>query len=221
MKLRQAILIAAPLLGVVSFLTYRQLQPAEDVTQGTSLVTVSPSESGIKIERGTAANAVDLVALKEEVTSLRAEVLALRQQMPRQLAAVPAAADGQPAADVHSDAEAARERQAEIEATDAAFRKQSIDPTWSANTVSTIRQVLANEEVGGIQADNIDCRSSSCRIELHDDGSGRLAKSLPVFAQQLGGTMPNLTADNIPNGNGSSTMVLYMSRDEGDEDSSR
>ena len=99
-----------------------------------------------------------------------------------------------------------------MEAVDALFRQQAIDPTWSANTSASIRSALNSEEVGGIQADNIDCRSESCRVELRDDGSGSLSKSMPMLAQQLAGTMPNITANNITQPNGDSTLVLYLSR---------
>jgi hypothetical protein len=119
--------------------------------------------------------------------------------------------------DPNARAEAARERQAEIEAIDAGFRKQAIDPTWSATTASTIREALNSEEVGGIQADNVDCRSVSCRVELRDDGSGQLSKSLPILGLQLAGQMPSITANTISRGDGSSTVVLYMSRGTGDQ----
>ncbi len=108
-------------------------------------------------------------------------------------------------------------RQAQMEIIDAAFRRQTIDQSWSANTTSAIHKVLTSSEVGGLQAENIDCRSSSCRVELHDDGSGRLSKSLPILAQQLAGSMPNVTANTIPQGDGTSNVVLYMSSDNGEE----
>ncbi len=219
MKFRHANLIAAVILGVVTYVTYRQLQHPEDSTQGPSVVAVSSSPVAAGVDRGEATNGVQLAALQEEVASLRAEFRALRHQMAGQGESVPSGADSQPAPDVRHDpnarAEAARQRQVEIEAVDAAFRKQAIDPTWSANTASILREVLNSEEVGGMQANNIDCRSDSCRVELQDDGSGRLGKSLPIFALQLAGQMASITASSIPQTDGSSTMVLYMSRDTG------
>jgi hypothetical protein len=71
---------------------------------------------------------------------------------------------------------------------------------------------LSTDEVGGIQADNIDCRSDSCRVEVRDDGSGSLSKSMPMLAQQLAGTLPTITANNISQPNGESAVVLYLSR---------
>jgi hypothetical protein len=206
-------LTSAVMLGVISYVTYLQLQRPEDSIQGVGVASAKPSPAPVRIDRGEATNVVELTALREEVASLRAEFRTLRRQMGTQAESVPAGAESQPAPDVHDPnvrAEVARERQAEMEQVDASFRKQAIDPTWSANTASSIREVLNSEGVGGMQANNIDCRSDSCRVELHDDGSGRLSKSLPVFAIQLAGQMPSITANTIPQADGSSTTVLYM-----------
>jgi hypothetical protein len=104
-----------------------------------------------------------------------------------------------------------------MEAVEAAFRGQAVDQSWSTNTTSAIHEVLNSAEVGGLQAESIDCRSSSCRVELHDDGTGQLAKSLPNLAQQLAGAMPTITANTVAQGDGTSNVVLYMSRERGDE----
>jgi hypothetical protein len=216
MKLRHATLIAVPMIGFVLYLTYLRLQLSDESNGDVSALPVRPSQSATTVERGTAASVDDIRALREEVASLRAGISLLRRQIPKQAESVSTTADSQPTADVRSDtlarAEAAREHQARMEAVDAAFRQQAIDPTWSANTSSSIRNALSSEEVGGIQADNIDCRSESCRVELRDDGSGRLSKSMPMLAQQLVGTTPSITANNIAQANGDSTLVLYLSR---------
>jgi hypothetical protein len=216
MKLRHATLIAVPMIGFVLYLTYLRLQPSEQSNRDASALPVRPSLSTVTVERGTAASVDDIRALREEVASLRAGISSLRRQIPQQVESASTSAASQPGADVRSDAlvraEAARERQTRMEAVDAAFRQQAIDPTWSANTATSIRSALNSDEVGGIQADNIDCRSESCRVELRDDGSGRLSKSMPMLAQQLAATMPNITANNITQANGDSTLVLYLSR---------
>jgi hypothetical protein len=217
MKLRHATLIAVPMIGFVLYLTYLRLQPSDESNRDVSALPVRPSQSMVTtVEGGTAASVEDIRALREEVASLRAGISLLRRQNPKQAESASTNPDSQPGADVRSDtlarAEAARERQNQMEAVDAAFRQQTVDPTWSANSSSSIRNALNSEDVGGIQADNIDCRSDSCRVELRDDGSGRLSKSLPMLAQQLAGTMPNITANNISQANGDSTVVLYLSR---------
>jgi hypothetical protein len=143
--------------------------------------------------------------------------------MLKQAAPVPSRLDFPPAHDTRSDpiarAEAASARLAQIGKVDPAFRQQATDQSWSANTTSAIRDALNSEDVGGVQAESIDCRSSSCRVEFHDDGTGQLSKSLPIFALQLAGSMPNITASTVPQGNGASNVVLYMSRESGEQPS--
>ena len=216
MKLRHATLIAVPMIGFVLYLTYLQLQPTEQSSRDASALPVRPSQSTVTVGAGAAASVDDIRALREEVASLRAGISSLRRQIPQQAESASANPANQPGADIRSDAlaraEAVRERQTRMEAIDAAFRQQATDPTWSANTAASIRNALSSDEIGGIQADNIDCRSDSCRVELRDDGSGRLSKSMPMLAQQLAGTMPNITANNIAQPNGDSTLVLYLSR---------
>jgi hypothetical protein len=224
MNFRHATLIAVPVLGAVTYLTYLQLKRSEGTPQHSNAVSVGPSSSVTAIAGGQATNLADVAALTREVDSFRAEVLALRHQLP-QSSPVPSRADGPPAPHVRPDPsareEAARTRQAQMEMIDAAFRRQTIDQSWSANTTSAIQEVLNSTEVGGLQAENIDCRSSGCRVELHDDGTGRLSKSLPIVALQLAGSMPTVTADTIPQGDGTSNVVLYMSRESGDQQPSK
>jgi hypothetical protein len=224
MNVRHATLIAAPVLGAVTFLTYVQLHPAENTPKHGNTVSVDQLSASRTIDGGHATSVADF-ALKEEVDSLKAEVRSLRHQPPAQSSAVASRADGPTAANVAADQgareEAVRARQAQMEVVEAAFRGQAVDQSWSTNTTSAIHEVLNSAEAGGLQAESIDCRSSSCRVELHDDGTGQLAKSLPIVALQLAGTMPTVTANTIPQGDGTSNVVLYMSRESGGEQPSR
>ena len=216
MKLPHATLIAIPMLGIVFYSTCLLLKPSEDSNSGVSAVRVRPLQSPVAIERGEVANVDDIAALREEVASLRAQISMLRRHMPTQPETTPPRTGHETDADVRSDtlarAEAAREQEARIATVDAAFRKQAIDPTWSAGTSSAIQNALRSDQVGGVQAQNIDCRSDTCRVELHDDGSGSLSKSMPMLAQQLAGTLPTATANTIAEPGGGSTVVLYLSR---------
>ena len=224
MNFRLATLIAVPVLGAATYLTYLQLQSSADMPHHSDAVSVDHVSTVTTIPGGQATSLADLAALAGEVDSLKAEVLALRHQLPAQSSPVPSRADGTPAPDVRSDPNAQEEaaglRQAQLQKIDAAFRRQTIDQSWSATTMSTIHDVLNSTE-GGLQAENIDCRSSSCRVELYDDGTGRLSKLLPIVAQQLAGSMPTVTANTIPRGDGTANVVLYMSRERDDEQPSK
>ena len=217
MKLPRITLIAVPmLLGVILSLTYLRPQPLEKSDRSGSVMPIRAPQSTAVAWGGTTANVDGITALRDQVESLRAELSSLRQQMLRQAQPASASSDSRAGADVRLDplarAEAAREHETHVASVDAAFRQQATDPTWSASTSSAIRTALSSEEVGNIQADNIDCRADSCRVELRDDGSGSLGKSLPILAQQLAGALPSITASSISQANGDSALVLYLSR---------
>lgn len=221
MQLRHATLIGVLILGLVSCWVYLRVLSPGNTDRGSSGLQASPQRLAAPAGDRSATNDTEIAALRGEVTSLRAELFTLRgQQVSARSASTnaggQASGESQAGADDPRSSppvreEAARERQARIAVIDSAFRREIIDPTWSANTSSAIQSALASDDVGGIQADNIDCRSQSCRVELHDDGSGRLAKSLPLFVLQLAGTVSTMTANTIPQSGGGSTLVLYLS----------
>ena len=142
------------------------------------------------------------------------DVFSLRRQITTQGAV--ANTDAPTGADVRSNvlsrAEANRERQMQIAGVESGFRKESIDQKWATTATSAVQYALNSEDAGRLQANSIECHSATCRVEVSDDGSGRLDKSLPILAQQLAGTLPNIIANRVDQPNGSSTLVLYMSR---------
>ena len=212
MALKYLILAAAPILGGIACMNYLQLSRPDDVTTEARVAAVNASPA-----TQNAVGMVETTALREDIASLRAEVAALRQRAARQNQPMAMGTDTQSVPDSHDPnvrAEAARKREAEMELVDATFRRQAVDPSWAASTASDIREALSGVQGGSIQAQNIDCRSGSCRVELPDDGSGRLSASLPLVALQLAAQTPNIVANTIPHGNGTSTLVLYMSRSE-------
>jgi hypothetical protein len=60
--------------------------------------------------------------------------------------------------------------------------------------------------MGDIGAGIVDCRSQTCRVELHDDGTGRLRRSLMTLAHQLSETLPTFTANTLPRPKGGSKL---------------
>jgi hypothetical protein len=208
-----AIMIAAAALALVSYLTYTRLLPREESGgEGSALSTV-PQMPIAASDSPTSKND-DVTALRREMASLRAELAALRQ-MPRQVVSASANGD-QVVADSASMArareEAAQWHQARIAAVDSAFRSQSINPRWSADTSALIQNVLSRDDVGHIQADSIECRTDMCRVELHDDRMRHMSNSLPKIAMQLARALPAITPDSIRRPDGSSTLILYLSQ---------
>jgi hypothetical protein len=157
---------------------------------------------------------------RAEVASLRREVALLRAQValgPHLAAGPPAVASDappagrRPARDPEALAEGVRRRRALIEGLASAFLGEATDPSWSVATTASVRAALAAEEVG-LTARGVDCRSRTCRVEIPDDGSGRVAEALPLFANELAATLPNMVAHQVVDASGTATTFLYLTR---------
>jgi len=159
-----------------------------------------------------------------ELAELRREMLQLRKQVHAQGEQLDSAAnapydDSQAVADRH-DPQAVLERREEDErkhreymvGVDAAFRNEATDPRWAATTTVAVQAAIT--ETGELRqlARSVECRSSTCRVELTDNGSGKLASVLPAFAMRVGHELPSVDIGRIQDASGAATTVLYMSR---------
>jgi hypothetical protein len=167
-------------------------------------------------EGGTGETTPEVAALREDVAQLGAEVAALQRWRRSQDRAAREVAGGKDAAkDAHSDAAARADderRQRQMETIEADFRREVPSTDWSVQAVGVVQEALAGNQALQDTLLGIECRAQTCRAELADDGTGDLAKSMPLFLQQLAGTLPSVTANEIESGDGGKRMVLYMGR---------
>ena len=224
MKLPRVLLATAALLSTGIYFTYRIVEsPGEGPAAATVVaqhssatnagLLTSPLLSTSPDSRNPEGKADDMAALREEVAFLRAEVSSLRRQMPRQTQAnTDTQATDNSRTDPTARAEAERSYQKQMAAVESAFRNEKTDTKWSISAASVVQQALTSDESMRPNIGNVECRSNTCRVEITDDGSGGLSKSLPMFAQQVGQTFPTMTVNNIDQGNGVSSMVFYLSR---------
>ncbi len=166
---------------------------------------------GVEQERGVNSSEV----LRQEVVSLRAELLAFRQEAAAKSAAPePTRAKGvnkDVLTDPHARAEAEADRQMQMAAIESAFQNESNHPQWASATTNVIRQALDGVGIAQSSLRNIECRSHTCRVEIADEGSKDLPKSLPLLALQVGQTLPSITAQRIDGQVGGAATVLYLS----------
>jgi hypothetical protein len=181
----------------------------------------APTESGLAPAKQPASGAAasesaELAEMRREIAQLRRQVWTQEQ---RQAAAGPGKAEAQdPAAakDPRTDPEARAEQERKyreyMAGVDAAFRKETTDPRWSSATSSAVQTALIADNDLRPLARGVECRSHTCRVEIADDGSGKLGKILPMFAQQVGQELPSVVANRVEDAGGAATMVLYMFR---------
>jgi type IV secretory pathway VirB10-like protein len=99
-----------------------------------------------------------------------------------------------------------------VAAVAASFAREARDQRWSNEVAESLRATFGSEELAAATVQSIDCRTSTCRVEVQDDGSGKLPMIVPMLAVQMAGSLPNLVAEHIDQPNGKMMMVLYMSR---------
>jgi hypothetical protein len=99
-----------------------------------------------------------------------------------------------------------------IAAVAASFGREIRDQRWSTDMGEALRNTLATEELASANVQAIDCRTKTCRVELQDDGTGRMQALVPMLAVQMAESLPNLTAEQVPGPNGTMATVLYLSR---------
>jgi hypothetical protein len=197
----------------------RARQPAPG-TEVTGLP--APSKAGLSAvagsEKQTETQQKAIAALRQEVTLLKREVSAL-QQVHEQWQAATGAAPGSaadsatdPRNDAAARAEAERAWQEQMAVLEASFRQEPVDRHWSFKATGAVQEALASKETVQTALQNLECRSQTCRMELAEDDTGELQKSMPLFLMELGETVSSVTANHIDDGAGGTTTILYLSR---------
>lgn len=130
-----------------------------------------------------------------EIVQLATELAILRRELGARTESKP-----QPPTDEHTATVAAD------------FRNEPLDPPFAVTTADSLRGVLDSDELAKMPVQTIDCRTKTCRIEIGDDGSGIVPRTLPMFMVRMADTLPNVIAQRLEQPNGRATMVLYMSK---------
>ena len=213
MKRSHGFLILTALLSIgVSGVVYRSVHSGTETPAEHGSASTRPPAGGAAIPESA-----ELAELRQELVQLRHQVWAQGQGP---AAPAPAQADADPAAakdprtDPETRAEHERQYREYLAGIDAAFHKEAPDPQWSSAAASVVSAALVADDDLRPLARGVECRSRTCRVEIADDGSGKLGKILPMFAQQVSESLPSATAGRIEDANGGVTMVLYMSRRE-------
>lgn len=203
------------LLGIGSCaVAYRIARTADESPDGEGRTSSTRHPLG-----GTASPAL------AELAELRRELAQLRLQV-RGQGLTPAAADAARAAEDHpgatrdprtdpeARAELERERREYMAGVDAAFRSEATSPGWSSAISAVIQTAMADNSGLRPIGRGVECRSTTCRVEIADDGSVKLGKALPLLIHQVGQELPSVVANRVEDGRGGATMVLYMSRQD-------
>ena len=157
--------------------------------------------------------------LSEQINSLQRNLQALKSQLQAKQGEPAAAAKvpppGTPGADPAAveavrAADDARNREYMVGVAQS-FANERVDANWAGRASQQVKTTLETDETLRSLARNVECRAQTCRVELQDDGSGKLTARLPLLAMGVADVMPTISAERVDQGNGRSAMVLYLS----------
>lgn len=170
--------------------------------------------------REVAADGSELDALRRQVQALESEVRS-NSLRTRTIEAVQvgAAVDAPRDRASHEDSseppetkeEAQQRRAAYIAKIEHGFQTEVSDRNWAPMVTKKIDEALHAEDVG-MTAKAVECRSTSCRVELPWDVTGGMQKNLPVFLNRLGQPLPSTIAHQVDDGHGGQNTVVFMFR---------
>jgi hypothetical protein len=162
----------------------------------------------------------EVAALRQEVAQLRAALGELRQHLAaadRESGDEPLVEELSPA---HAQAEEEAERVARMNALESAFVREPMDPVWAASTSAQVEEALSALEAAPVGIRDLECRASTCRLEIsgdtlfnHEGKAVPFGKGLPLLLLRLADTLPSASAYQREDGNGAAGTVLFLSRD--------
>lgn len=212
------------LISLVTMLAYGNMRHGQ---------SVSPS---ISVNHGALAdtqqaNAIDdelhteMTALRQEVARLEAKIAALQTDFqtlksPSQsLQVIETKLTGRIKSSSLSLAEIRAQEQVkedeywaqEAERLEADFQQQAQDPDWSASSKSSIQAALARIKIAEADIIDMDCRSSTCRIELANNSQNQVP-DITLLALTLGQRLSNMRVKPTKDGSDERTTVVYLSK---------
>lgn len=160
--------------------------------------------------------------LAAELHRLRAEVATLRTAVQQTEAmATPPAADSEEAAeppprtvadmDARTQAREQRDRDQRM-ALDTHVDTEGVDRPWSVATMDVITQVLASAALAATTVQDLECRTTVCRLTVEHEHRQALDQFALMFPLQVGAELPQLTYFHDQGTDGSIRTVIYLTR---------
>lgn len=160
-----------------------------------------------------------LAHLRAEISSLKGQLVAIRAGLddrgaeamqPEPTVEEPSSDQAVAPTPEEGRAQGAAEWREHMQQVSAAFVEEPVDKSWSAEKHQFVEARLRSDPVLNAVASEVECRSSTCRVELVGDPID-VNKQLPMFVHSLGQTLPRADAERIDHPDGRVTMVVYVS----------
>jgi hypothetical protein len=153
-------------------------------------------------------------AMQERLELLEARVAGLQEQLAERGAAAPlparalaAAPDGAP--DPATDERRLEEHMRQVEAS---FDVETRDPRWARETASKFQDVVAGSDQLKKAFQGIECRSSTCRLEMLDDRSREFYLRMSDLARAIGSELPTMNGERTTRPDGTAVAIYYYTK---------
>ena len=92
-----------------------------------------------------------------------------------------------------------------------AFNEEARDPQWSSEAVALLKSVLTIPDLQGLQVKGIDCRTTTCRVDIVSSNPAGLSAQVPLLTNRSAGMFSAMRAQPLADG---STLALYLSHEK-------
>jgi len=163
------------------------------------------------------------VAMQAQLDNLQARVLELQQQVAdghasaAAVASVAAALSARPAANepAPDSAEEHRRMKEHLDEVVADFEAEPRDEHWGRERTAEFQGWLAKSDLLKKAFQNLECRSSMCRVEMLDDRSQKFFAQLTEMVASVGQQLPTVTGQRKTRPDGTEIAVYYFSKEGG------
>ncbi|MBT2746618.1 MULTISPECIES: hypothetical protein [unclassified Lysobacter] len=142
----------------------------------------------------------------DQIAALQAQIDKLRTQT----AAQRLHGDAAPADQKRAIEEDSRRHAAFVAGLQAAFGRERVDPRWAPTATTRLRDAINHDATMRGAMRNVECRATTCRVQVSDDGRGSVNKNLPLWSQQLSDLLPRMVGQSVVGANGQTETVLYL-----------
>jgi len=196
--------------------------PPPQNTIRPGVTTVDPAVHAVPEPEVGPSNEDSLDALRREVAALRADVAGVKNALEARgnapaSGAGPAPEDDEDLADPEAQlaAEVVLEQQqiqTYAQTIEASLEAETVDSAWSGSTSQIIGEAFTGEELAGASLQDIDCRSTLCRVEVQHRDEAKLQEFQRLFPLKVSQALPRMMMHRIDNADGSITTYLYLAR---------
>lgn len=217
--------LAGAAIAFVGMSLWRVLLPREeaDTSRAATPQSLAPAqrEPNARFPDDTSETEV-----RQELTRLRADIAALRKEVEYKLDAsrsksaneaehASAEVDFVPDAEADLETELAEEErqiQERAKAIEAKLEAEALDGAWSGSASDLLRGAFADEQLAEASPQDIECRTTLCRVEVRHRDEAKLGQFQRVFPSKVASMFPRLAMHRIKNPDGSLTTYVYLAR---------